>query len=92
MTKPKPQARSRAPIAWPALPQQPAPALLSRDDLRELYGISYSRWHLQRLISLGRFPAPVALGSPELKFGRKVWRREAIEKWVAALQPADTTA
>jgi predicted DNA-binding transcriptional regulator AlpA len=92
MTTPKhrPPARGGAAaevVPWPdppALSQRPAPVLLSRDDLREFYGIRYSRWHIHRLTALGRFPAPVAL-APE-RYARKCWRRDDIEKWIAALR------
>lgn len=59
------------------------PLLLSRDDLREFFGITYSRAHLHRLIRDHHFPAPVALGSAP--YARKCWRVADIEAWVAAL-------
>ena len=65
---------------------QAAPALLGRDDLRQHYGISYSRQHLWRLIKKSkkhRFPRPVALGPG--RYARKAWRREDVEAWLAAL-------
>lgn len=59
------------------------PPLLSRDDLRQYFGITYSRSHLWRLIKDGTFPAPVALGPAP--YARKCWRLADIEAWIAAL-------
>jgi predicted DNA-binding transcriptional regulator AlpA len=59
------------------------PVLLGRADLREYYGITYSRAHLHRLMREGKFPRQVALG-PEM-YCRKVWRRGDIEQWIASL-------
>jgi predicted DNA-binding transcriptional regulator AlpA len=59
------------------------PVLLSRADLREHYGITYSRAHLHRLMREGKFPRQVALG-PE-PYARKAWRRADVEAWVASL-------
>jgi predicted DNA-binding transcriptional regulator AlpA len=59
------------------------PMLLSHADLREHYGITYSRVHLHRLMREGKFPRQVAFG-PEM-YCRKVWRRGAIEQWIASL-------
>jgi predicted DNA-binding transcriptional regulator AlpA len=66
------------------------PMLLSREDLREFCGITYSRWHLQRLIARGLFPAPVALG-PEAS-ARKAWRRDEIETWIKGLEQFEYSA
>jgi prophage regulatory protein len=54
--------------------------LLSFADLRAL-GVSYSRWHLYRLVRKNKFPRPVALG-PE-PCARKAWRAADIERWLA---------
>jgi predicted DNA-binding transcriptional regulator AlpA len=54
--------------------------LLSFADLRAL-GVSYSRWHLYRLVREDKFPRPVALG-PE-PCTRKAWRAADIERWLA---------
>jgi predicted DNA-binding transcriptional regulator AlpA len=62
------------------------PMFLSRDDLRDFYGISYSRAHLYRLIAAEEFPAPVALGPHA--YSRKMWRRDAIEQFTEKLKPA----
>jgi predicted DNA-binding transcriptional regulator AlpA len=72
----------------PDVPPIGPPVLLSRDDLRVHYGITYSRPHLHRLIKEGRFPRPVALAGPE-KFARKAFRRSDIEAWLTALPYAD---
>jgi predicted DNA-binding transcriptional regulator AlpA len=71
-------------------PSVEPPMLLSREDLREFCGITYSRWHLQRLIARGLFPAPVALG-PEAS-ARKAWRRDEIETWIKGLARFEYTA
>jgi len=52
--------------------------LLSRADLREHYGITYSRPHLHRLMHAGKFPRQVALGGSE-PYARKAWHRADIE-------------
>jgi predicted DNA-binding transcriptional regulator AlpA len=59
------------------------PMLLSHADLREHYGITYSRVHLHRLMREGKFPRQVAFG-PE-QYSRKAWRRDAVEAFVASL-------
>lgn len=72
---------------------QPQALLLSRDDLREFYGISYSRTYLAKLIARGEFPAPLALGPHS--YSRKAWRRDDIEAWINKLsefQYADNSA
>jgi predicted DNA-binding transcriptional regulator AlpA len=69
----RPNARATAP-----------PLLLSRQDLRDYYGINYSRSWLWKMIVAGKFPAPVAFG-PELS-SRKAWRRDDIELWIVGLK------
>jgi predicted DNA-binding transcriptional regulator AlpA len=69
----------------PSAPATAPPVLLSRDDLREHYGITYSRQHLHRLIREGCFPQTVSLGDPGQLSARKVWKREDVERWVANL-------
>jgi predicted DNA-binding transcriptional regulator AlpA len=73
------QRAKPTPAAAPAEP----PMLLGRADLREHYGITYSRAHFHRLMREGRFPRQVALG-PEV-YARKAWHRSDIETWLAAL-------
>jgi predicted DNA-binding transcriptional regulator AlpA len=68
-------------------PATPPPVLLSHADLKEHFGISYSRQHLHRLAASGKFPRPVALG-PEVH-ARKAWRRADIEAWINELRLND---
>jgi len=79
-------ARTAKLPAQPAAAAPVAPVLLSRDDLRTFFGITFSRAHLYRLVAAGEFPRPVALGPHA--YSRKCWRRDEVEAWVAALQPA----
>jgi predicted DNA-binding transcriptional regulator AlpA len=77
-------AERQAPDRRPAAPAQVGPPLLlSRDDLKQHYGIRYTRSHLHRLMRDGKFPRQVSLG-PE-SYARKAWRRQDIETWVANL-------
>jgi prophage regulatory protein len=71
----------------PRLKQRSQPAtvdriLLSYSDLREL-GIGYSRQHLWRLMTAGRFPRMVAFGPGQA--ARKAWRRDEVLSWIASL-------
>jgi prophage regulatory protein len=36
--------------------------LLSRQDLREKKGITFTRQHIHRLVKEGKFPAPIKVG------------------------------
>jgi predicted DNA-binding transcriptional regulator AlpA len=76
---PRTTPREQRPSALATAP----PVLLSLADLREHYGITYTRQHLYRLMDAGKFPRSVALG-PEV-YARKAWRREDVERWVANL-------
>lgn len=67
----------------PSAPTTGPPQLLSQHDLRQFYGINFSRQHLWRLTRAGVLPRPVALGIG--KFARKAFRREDIEAYVASL-------
>jgi predicted DNA-binding transcriptional regulator AlpA len=62
--------------------------LLSRADLREQYGITYSRSHLWTLIQKGAFPAPVQTGIGDSRFARKAFRSDLIEAWIESRRPA----
>ena len=57
--------------------------LLSFCELRDRYGINYSRGHLWRLIRSGQFPAPHQLNSAVGSHGsRKCFREDDIETWL----------
>ena len=63
----------------PRTPSQESSLLLSIDDLAHL--LSVSKRNVWRLRSAGEMPAP-------LYIGRLVrWRREEIERWIAAGMP-----
>ena len=51
--------------------------LLDYDDLVAA-GIKYSRPHLWRLYSSGKFPKPIKLSA-----SRNAWRCEDVERWIA---------
>jgi len=74
------QQQSRAPPL--SLDERRSQALLSFDGLR-LFGISYSRGHLYRLIKAGKFPRPVKLGENRVAFVRN-----DIVAWIDALKRA----
>jgi predicted DNA-binding transcriptional regulator AlpA len=69
----------------PVVKDAPAnpPVLLSHADLREFYGIDYSRAHLHRLMAARKFPRQVGLGPAA--YARKAWRRADVEQWIADL-------
>lgn len=48
-------------------------------DLKPLFGITFSRVHLWRLMKDGRFPKAVELGTHS-----RVWVYEEIESWLNA--------
>jgi predicted DNA-binding transcriptional regulator AlpA len=52
--------------------------LMSYDDLVAA-GIKYSRPHLWRLYSTGKFPKPI-----KLSLSRNAWRVEDVEAWIEA--------
>lgn len=60
--------------------------LASYKELHDVYGISFSRVHVRRLIAEKKFPAPVTLGSGPT--ARKAWRVVDIENWLASLPTA----
>jgi prophage regulatory protein len=87
-------AKRRRPPYKPARPltleERRGQNLLSFDDLR-LFGISYTRAHLYRLINAKKFPKPVRLGEARVAFVREdieAWieaiKQRAEEKWAAA--------
>jgi prophage regulatory protein len=49
---------------------------LDYDDLRER-GIKYSRPHLWRLWTAGKFPKPIKLSS-----SRNAWEEDVIDRWM----------
>lgn len=51
--------------------------LLTREALREK-GIDFSRTHIHRLITAGKFPKPMFLGQR-----KRVWIEAEIEQWLA---------
>ena len=57
--------------------------LVSFPELKDRYGISYSRNHIWRLIGEGQFPTPVQLNQAVGSHGsRKAWRESEIEAWL----------
>ncbi len=54
------------------------PKLVSRNELKNTYGIPYSLVHISRLESQGKFPKRVRLGA-----SRVTWVAEEVEAWVA---------
>lgn len=51
--------------------------LISKKELKTLYGIPYSFTHIARLEAAGKFPKRIRLGQ-----GRVAWYARAIEEWI----------
>ena len=75
-----PTPAEERPSALATAPLQQPPALLTREDLRRYFGITYSREHLSRLVTKGLFPLPVPLG--ESVYSRKMWRLEDVQNFI----------
>lgn len=56
---------------------QPQVQLVSRKDLRIVFGIPYSIQHVARLEKSGQFPKRVKLGD-----NRVAWVRAEVEEWI----------
>ena len=54
--------------------------LVTRKELRTIYGIPYSATHLDRMIAAGVFPAKLKLQA--FRGGRIVWLARDIEDWI----------
>lgn len=53
--------------------------LVSKKELKSIYGIPYSPAHIARLEKLGKFPIRVVLG-----LCRVAWYADEIESWIAS--------
>ena len=53
--------------------------LVSRKELRSIYGIPYCFAHIARLEAAGRFPSRVRLGAC-----RVAWYADEVEEWIAS--------
>lgn len=58
--------------------------LISAEELRERFGINYSRVHIYRMVRDGRFPRPVKLGPS--RGARKAWFEDDVNAWFDQLQ------
>lgn len=54
--------------------------LVSLEELRGRFGISYSRQHLYRRMQEGTFPKAVKLSSS--RFSRRMWMEDDILEWL----------
>lgn len=64
--------------------------LVSKKELKSVYGIPYCFAHIARLESAGDFPQRIRLGAC-----RVAWFADEVENWIAeraASRDADTTA
>ena len=52
--------------------------LVSKKELRSVFGIPYSFQHVGRLEKAGQFPRRILLGQ-----NRVAWLRAEVEKWIA---------
>lgn len=77
----KPARRSRKRVQAEAGPQRSDTLLIDVKDVESLVGMSRS--YIYRLIDEKRFPGQIKFGT------RSLWRREAIEAWVAEI-PSDS--
>lgn len=57
-------------------------------ELRDRFGISYSRDHIRRLVRAGLFPAPAMKLSPRLN----AWRERDLREWLATKDSKKTAA
>ena len=53
--------------------------LVSKKELKSIYGIPYSPAHIARLEAAGQFPTRVQLGAC-----RVAWYADEIEEWIAS--------
>ena len=53
--------------------------LVSKKELKSIYGVPYSPAHIARLEVVGRFPSRVTLGAC-----RVAWVAEEVEAWIEA--------
>jgi prophage regulatory protein len=64
--------------------------LVSKKELKSVYGIPYSFVHIARLERAGSFPVRIKLGEC-----RVAWLAEEVEEWIAERanrRPAETTS
>jgi prophage regulatory protein len=85
--EPEPERPAARPISSRTRdgPGCPATRLLDYGDLRDLYGIKFSRRWIYQLVRDGRFPTPLRLGDQSLR-----WRSDEIEFWIENLPRAVT--
>ena len=61
--------------------------LVSKKELKSVYGIPYSFAHIARLEAAGQFPSRVRLGAR-----RVAWFEDEIEEWIASRPRASQRA
>jgi len=67
-----------APTQW-SVQMQKNYRLVSKKELKTIYGIPYSFQHIARLEKAGLFPKRIQLGA-----GRVAWYAHEIEEWIAS--------